>query len=342
MSYSNDGNYCFICDVVWEYDWYFNDWWEMICYSVMLFQQVGSGSLLFNGIWSEDVCYYCWCLYQLGYVNCYGQFNYYLYVQQSQDIYYCNNQVVGVFFLLLFGQVGSLIICFNYDKNYGSQLQFSYIGSVGEKNVFSYGLIVSYDMLWENLNEVSVVVNGSLWMDYVYLNVSVSVGCYQQQYLLGVLGVLVVYQGGMIVIFELGEIFVIVEVFGVVGVWVVNCFGQLINCQGFMIIFYFDFFIVNWLDFDLQGLNDYVEIVFSSMMVVFDLGVVVKVKFVMCIGYVWFVYVMLLDGVVFLLGVEVFDDNGWVVGVVGQGGLLYVWVLQDYGSVLVVWGECSG
>jgi outer membrane usher protein FimD/PapC len=36
--------------------------------------------------------------------NRYGQLNYYLYAQQSQDIHHRNNQVVGVSFSLPFGR----------------------------------------------------------------------------------------------------------------------------------------------------------------------------------------------------------------------------------------------
>ncbi|MBN0301399.1 hypothetical protein JTM78_33700, partial [Pseudomonas aeruginosa] len=92
----------------------------MTRYSATLSQQAGSGSLSFNGIWSEDVRHHRWRSYQLGYANRYGQLNYYLYAQQSQDIHHRNNQVVGVSFSLPFGQAGSLTTRFNHDKNYGS------------------------------------------------------------------------------------------------------------------------------------------------------------------------------------------------------------------------------
>jgi outer membrane usher protein FimD/PapC len=148
----------------------------MTRYSATLSQQAGSGSLSFNGIWSEDVRHHRWRSYQLGYANRYGQLNYYLYAQQSQDIHHRNNQVVGVSFSLPFGQAGSLTTRFNHDKNYGSQLQSSYTGSAGEKNAFSYGLTASYDMPRENPHEASVGGNGSLRTDYAYLNASASAG----------------------------------------------------------------------------------------------------------------------------------------------------------------------
>ncbi len=56
----------------------------MTRYSATLSQQAGSGSLSFNGIWSEDVRHHRWRSYQLGYANRYGQLNYYLYAQQSR------------------------------------------------------------------------------------------------------------------------------------------------------------------------------------------------------------------------------------------------------------------
>ncbi|MCS5931762.1 hypothetical protein LNQ03_09100 [Klebsiella pneumoniae subsp. pneumoniae] len=55
----------------------------MTRYSATLSQQAGSGSLSFNGIWSEDVRHHRWRSYQLGYANRHGQLNYYLYAQQS-------------------------------------------------------------------------------------------------------------------------------------------------------------------------------------------------------------------------------------------------------------------
>lgn len=197
MSHSNDGNYRSIRDAAWEHDRHPNDWREMTRYSATLSQQAGSGSLSFNGIWSEDVRHHRWRSYQLGYANRYGQLNYYLYAQQSQDIHHRNNQVVGVSFSLPFGQAGSLTTRFNHDKNYGSQLQSSYTGSAGEKNAFSYGLTASYDMPRENPNEASVAANGSLRTDYAYLNASASAGRHQQQYSLGASGALVAHQGGM-------------------------------------------------------------------------------------------------------------------------------------------------
>ena len=79
-----------------EHDRHPNDWREMTRYSATLSQQAGSGSLSFNGIWSEDVRHHRWRSYQLGYANRYGQLNYYLYAQQSRIS--INNQVVGVSF----------------------------------------------------------------------------------------------------------------------------------------------------------------------------------------------------------------------------------------------------
>ncbi len=146
MSHSNDGNYRSIRDAAWEHDRHPNDWREMTRYSATLSQQAGSGSLSFNGIWSEDVRHHRWRSYQLGYANRYGQLNYYLYAQQSQDIHHRNNQVVGVSFSLPFGQAGSLTTRFNHDKNYGSQLQSSYTGSAGEKNAFSYGMTATPEL----------------------------------------------------------------------------------------------------------------------------------------------------------------------------------------------------
>lgn len=98
MSHSNDGNYRSIRDAAREHDRHPNDWREMTRYSATLSQQAGSGSLSFNGIWSEDVRHHRWRSYQLGYANRYGQLNYYLYAQQSRDIHHRNNQVVGVSF----------------------------------------------------------------------------------------------------------------------------------------------------------------------------------------------------------------------------------------------------
>lgn len=342
MSHSNEGNYRSIRDAAWEHDRHPNDWREMTRYSATLSQQAGSGSLSFNGIWSEDVRHHRWRSYQLGYANRYGQLNYYLYAQQSQDIHHRNNQVVGVSFSLPFGQAGSLTTRFNHDKNYGSQLQSSYTGSAGEKNAFSYGLTASYDMPRENPNEASVAANGSLRTDYAYLNASASAGRHQQQYSLGASGALVAHQGGMTATPELGETFAIVEAPGAVGARVANRLGQPINRQGFTIIPYLDPFTANWLDLDPQGLNDHVEIVSSSTTVVPDSGAAVKVKFVTRTGYSWFAHVTLPDGAAPPLGAEVFDDNGRAVGAVGQGGLLYARVPQDHGSVSVVWGERSG
>lgn len=342
MSHSNDGNYRSIRDAAWEHDRHPNDWREMTRYSATLSQQAGSGSLSFNGIWSENVRHHRWRSYQLGYANRYGRLNYYLYAQQSQDIHHRNNQVVGVSFSLPFGQAGSLTTRFNHDKNYGSQLQSSYTGSAGEKNAFSYGLTASYDMPLENPNEASVAANGSLRTDYAYLNASASAGRHQQQYSLGASGALVAHQGGMTATPELGETFAIVEAPGAVGARVANRPGQPINRQGFTIIPYLDPFTANWLDLDPQGLNDHVEIVSSSTTVVPDSGAAVKVKFVTRTGYPWFAHVTLPDGAAPPLGAEVFDDNGRAVGAVGQGGLLYARVPQDHGSVSVVWGERSG
>ncbi|OSL84470.1 fimbria/pilus outer membrane usher protein [Escherichia coli] len=342
MSHSNDGNYRSIRDVAREYDRHSNDWREMTRYSMTLSQQAGSGSLSFNGIWSEDVRHHRWRTYQFGYANRYGQLNYYLYAQQSQDIYHCNNQVVGISFSLPFRQAGNLTTRFNHDKNYGNQLQSSYTGSYGEKNAFSYGLTASYDMPHDNSHEASIGGNGSLRTDYAYLNASASAGRHQLQYSLGASGAMVAHQGGMTATPELGETFAIVEAPGATGARVANRPGQPINRQGFTIIPYLEPFTDNWLDLDPQGLDDHVEIVSSSTTVVPDLGAAVKVKFVTRTGYPWFVHVTLPDGAVPPLGSEVFDDSGQVVGAVGQGGLLYARVPHLHGSISVVWGERRG
>lgn len=146
MSHSNDGNYRSIRDAAREHDRHPNDWREMTRYSATLSQQAGSGSLSFNGIWSEDVRHHRWRSYQLGYANRYGQLNYYLYAQQSGISITAIIRWWASPFRCRSGQAGSLTTRFNHDKNYGSQLQSSYTGSAGEKNAFSYGLTASYDM----------------------------------------------------------------------------------------------------------------------------------------------------------------------------------------------------
>lgn len=131
----------------------------------------------------------------------------------------------------------------------------------------------------------------------------------------------------------------LVYVLNVRGV-VVGYLGSWIDCYGYVVIFNLLFYQLNSVDFDFNGMVDEIELWFSLCNVVFIVGVVVCFDYLM-----WVVRFLLVDSWMFsgeflLFVVEVFDVySGQLVGVVGQGSCLVLWVEQDCGLVWVCWGN---
>lgn len=154
-------------------------------------------------------------------------------------------------------------------------------------------------------------------------------------------GALAIHSEGITLGPYLGETFALIEAKGAEGAKVYNGQGTKINRFGYALIPSLMAYRYNNIALDPQGIAENVEIESGEQQIAPYAGAAVKVKFKTRTGYPLLIQAKLNKDEYVPLGAEVIDDNGNVIGMVGQNGQMYVRTEKLQGQLKAKWGDLS-
>lgn len=129
------------------------------------------------------------------------------------------------------------------------------------------------------------------------------------------------------------------EAKGAEGARIFNGQGTRINRQGYALLPAITPYRYNNISLDPAGISDRVEIETNDQRIVPYAGAAVKVQFKTRIGYPLLIQAKLNSGETVPLGADVLDEQKNVIGMVGQGGQMYVRTASKSGKLSVQWGD---
>jgi len=319
-------------------------------------QKIGSGSVYLMGsaqdYWNStgsDL------QFQIGYSNSAKWGSYSLSAQRTRNAYGHQDTQYFASVSLPFGGrradsrplFSSLNTSVTAGGNGATSIQTSASGSAGAQNQWSYGLNAGYTGDSRD-HAASLGAYGAYNGGKGSVNVSASAAKGSTQASLGLSGALVAHKGGL----TLGQSVSpndpigLIEAKGAMGATVTNASGVTVDSRGYAVVPYMMAYRINTLTLDPQGMSENAELESSSQDVVPRAGAVVRAKFETKVGKPVLMRVRTNDDKPVPMGADVFDSSGSSVGVVGQGGTVFVRGVPDAGELSVRWaqgpeGECT-
>jgi outer membrane usher protein len=214
-----------------------------------------------------------------------------------------------------------------------SSLQTSLSGSLGEQRAVSYGASV-----YRNPGSTGGSLNGQY--NAPYANLGASYGYANggsRQMSATVSGGVVAHAGGVILAQSLGDTIAIVQAEGAEGA-AVNQGGVRLNDSGHAVVPYLTPFRNNEVLLDPKGTSTDVELKSTSQRVAPVAGAVVLMKYDTVSGRSVLINAYRNNGEVVPFGADVLDEEGNVLGMVGQGGMVFVRTANDSGQLFLRWG----
>lgn len=226
--------------------------------------------------------------------------------------------------------------------SHGSQQSDNYqamlSGTLTQDQSINYALGVSRD---EEMNATTWNANLNKRFSNLTAGMSASTGENFWQASANAQGAVAIHSGGMTLGPYLGETFALVEAKGAEGARVYNGQGATINKSGYALVPAITAYQYNTIALDSQGISEQVEIESSEQQVAPYAGAAIKIKFKTRSGYPLLIQARLdNDQKEYVpLGAEVVDEQGNIIGMVGQSGQLYVRAENRQGRLKVQWGE---
>lgn len=218
-------------------------------------------------------------------------------------------------------------------------------GTAGHNNEWSYGLNAGYS--GDNQSK-SVGAYGTYNGPKGTVNASASAGSGNSQLSFGMSGSAVVHRGGITFGQAVGadDAIGLVRADGAKGAEVTNTPGVKVDGSGYAIVPFLTPYRENTLVLDPSQMSDNAELEETSEDVVPRAGAVVEAKFATKVGAPVVMRVKQANGEPVPMGADVLDVKGQKVGVVGQGGTVYVRGVSAKNPLTVRWskqpnGTCS-
>jgi outer membrane usher protein len=278
--------------------------------------------------------------YQLGYNNNWGAVSYSASVSRQRDLSSgrTNTQYFFSVSLPLGREPNSPMLSSSItrDNNSGSTMQTSLNGTAGADNAFSYGINAA-----KSQGGASSSANAQYRAPFATLGGSYGYGPGgSRQMSAQVSGALVAHAGGIILSQSLGDTIGIVEAREADGA-MVNSSGVRVNGSGYAVVPYLTPYRTNEIIIDPKGTSTDVEMKVTSQRVAPYAGAVVMMKYETVSGRSLFVRATQSNGEPVPFGAEVRSAQG-VVGMAGQGGLIFVRLADENSGILNVrWGTTS-
>ncbi|WP_368913269.1 fimbria/pilus outer membrane usher protein [Mixta calida] len=276
--------------------------------------------------------------YQVGYTNNYRAINYGFSVNRSKTGSYSETQYLLSFSMPL-GRSAHAPYINSYttrsDNGVSSQIGLS--GMLGEKDQFSYNVGLARD---EN-GEGSGNLSGSYRLDNTQLKGSYAKGKGYHSYTAGMNGSFVALPGAFIASPYTGDTLAVVQAKGAEGATVEGYPGVVVNNSGYALVPYLTPYHINKIAINPEGMPLDVELETSVKQVVPRAGAIVKVNYPTKQGQAVLIRAQLPDGEALPFGASVTTDDGRDVGVVAQGGQMYIRLDENINHLQVSWGPSS-
>lgn len=207
-------------------------------------------------------------------------------------------------------------------------------GSAGLDNNFSYGVALSDS----REGGTTAVGNAEYRSRYSALNATYSHSRDFRQASVGANGSVVVHPGGFTFTPQRGDTMVLVEAPGARDAIVSNAPGLRVDGRGYAVVPYVSPYRLNTVTLDPQGMAHDVELESTSQSIAPFAGAISYLRFDTRKGNALLIQVRNPDGRSMPFGAQVKDEQGQPVGMVSQGGRLYVRSEKNQGRLLVEWG----
>lgn len=229
-----------------------------------------------------------------------------------------------------------LMSSLTHSSGEGSQYQNSVSGMVDEKQTASYSLNASYDR-----KSHQTVIGGNLQkrMSVTTLGLNASKGDAYWQASANIQGGLAVHSGGITSGPYLSDTFALIEAKGAEGAGLFSSQQITINSHGYALLPSMTPYRFNRITLDPAGMTEDTELIDSEHSVAPVAGAGVKVTFRTRAGKALLIKSTLQNGLPLPAGADVREENGGIVGMVGQGGQIYVRSEHSSGRFIVQWGE---
>jgi outer membrane usher protein len=312
-------------------------------FTLTLSQQLGArgGSFYVNGsardYWNRSGTD---TQFQLGYNNSLGRMTYNLSASRERDLFGRSENRYMASLTIPLGDgahVPILTGALTRDSAGGMQEQASLNGTAGVDDRFSYGATVTHDN--SGVSGTTGSVTGGYRGTHVQLNAGVGAGSGYSQSSLNVAGGIVAHPGGIIFGQSLGDTIAIVKAPDAAGARIGNAAGVRVGHDGYALVPYLTPYVLNTVTIDPTGLSLDVQLDNTSAQVAPRAGSVVMVNFKSESGRFVLIQARLVDGKTLPFGAEVEDEQGQVIGVVGQAGRIMVRVPGETGRVRVQWQD---
>lgn len=286
--------------------------------------------------------------YQVGYNNHLGRASYSVSASRERDLFGRSDDRYMVSLTIPLGNSASAHVpvltgSVARDTAGGMQEQATVSGTAGANDQFTYGATASHDNTESTGSAGSTAsVTGGYRGTHLQVNAGFGHGSGYSQASLNVTGGVVAHPGGIIFGQQLGDTVAIVEAPHAAGARVGNAAGLLVDKSGYALVPYVTPYVLNTITIDPTGLPLDVQLDNTSAQVAPRAGAVVMVKFKSEIGQFLLIQAQLPDGKTLPFGADVHDEDGQVVGIVGQAGRIMVRVHRAAGRLSVSWGGNEG
>lgn len=221
-----------------------------------------------------------------------------------------------------------------HDSNGGTTGQMSLTGTTGKSNQFSYGVNVN-----TSAGTTTGGGNAQYRSPFATFSGSASGGSGYSSVSAGISGALVGHAGGVTLANDLGDTIAIVEAKDAVGASITNGTDVRVDRRGYAVLPYLTPYQMNTIELDPKGIPVDVEMLTTSQQVAPRANSVVKVKFETVTGRAVLMTIRQPDGKPIPFGSNVVGADGNTIGLVGQGGKLFVRGLADNGILTAKWGN---
>lgn len=307
----------------------------------------GRGSLYFNGsttdYWSDNRRQ---TNYSLGYSNRIGRGSYTISARRtlestlfSTGTAKASNSVYLSFSMPLGTPPAAprVSASLSRDSDGRSGQRLGVTGAIGEQWQGSYNASLARDD-----GRTSFGIGANYQLPTVNLTGSYNRTTSSSQLAFGASGGLMLHSGGLTLAQRMGETMGLVHVPDAAGVGIGQMTNVKTNSRGYAVVPYLSPFRRNELSVDPTGLSMDVELSAASVSAIPNAGAIVKMVLPTETGRNALIEALLPDGTPLPFGTDVTTADGKIVGVVGQGGRLWVRGIDEQGELLVRYGTAEG
>lgn len=224
----------------------------------------------------------------------------------------------------------------SHSASYGDVYQTSLSGTAGEEQTLSYGVDLSHDAeqkqnTWsgnvqKRLPKTNLALSGSKGQDYWQASGSAR-------------GAVAIHGGGVTFGSYLGDTFALVEAKGASGAKIMNGQGAAIDGAGYALVPSLTPYRYNTVAITPEGMNQQTELDDGQRRIAPYAGASVKIKFKTHSGNALLIKAVLANDEAVPMGSDVLNEEGHVIGMVGQGSQAYLRSEQPKGTLTLRWGD---